>query len=69
MDTKDTKCNPEYLYIMDFSNGGIYEVKLKPEDEDIDSEKLLDKYGFKTSQCSWMFTTHKINSIEEILNE
>lgn len=66
MDTKDTKYNPEYLYIMDFSDGTINEVKLQPEDKDIDSEELLDKYGFKTSQCNWMFTTHKIDNINEV---
>lgn len=61
----------EYCYIMDYSDGTICEIKIKPEDNNedggIDVDKLFAKYGLKTSNCSWMFTTSKIEGIIELI--
>ena len=60
----------EYCYVMDYSDGTICEIKIAPEDNDengeIDVDKLFDKHGLKTSNCSWMFTTDKIENIIEL---
>lgn len=57
----------EYCYIMDYSDGTICEIKITPEDNDengdIDVDNLFAKYGLKTSNCNWMFTTFKIERI------
>lgn len=61
----------EYCYVLDYSDGTICEIKIEPEDNDengeIDIDKLFDKYGLKTSTCSWMFTASKIYSIIELI--
>ena len=60
----------EYCYVLDHSDGTICEIKIEPEDNDdngeIDVDKLFDKHGLKTSNCSWMFTTDKIENIIEL---
>ena len=61
----------EYCYVMDFSDSTICEIKVAPEDNDedgeIDVDKLFAKYGLKTSNCEWMFTTSKIEGIIELI--
>lgn len=60
----------EYCYVLDYSDGTICEIKIESEDNDengeIDVDKLFDKHGLKTSNCSWMFTTDKIKNIIEL---
>ena len=60
----------KYCYVLDYSDGTICEIKIEPEDNDengdIDVDKLFDKHGLKTSNCEWMFTTHKIENIIEL---
>lgn len=60
----------EYCYVLDYSDGTICEIKIEPEDNDengdLDLDKLFDKHGLKTSNCSWMFTTSKIENIIEL---
>lgn len=60
----------EYCYVLDYSDGTICEIKIEPEDNDdngeIDVDKLFDKHGLKPSNCSWMFTTYKIENIIEL---
>ena len=60
----------EYCYVLDYSDGTICAIKIEPEDNDdngeIDVDKLFDKHGLKTSNCSLMFTTHKIENIIEL---
>lgn len=56
----------EYLYVMDYSDGSISEIEITEKDKDLESCDLLDKYGFKDSECSWMFTTERITKINKI---
>ena len=60
----------EYCYVLDYSDGTICEIKIEPEDNDengdIDVDKLFNKHGLNTSNCSWMFTTDKIENIIEL---
>lgn len=55
--------NQEYLYVMDFSDCTISEIKLTEEYDEVDLFDLLDKYGFDADTCEWMFTTEKITEI------
>ncbi len=61
----------EYCYVFDYSDGTICEIKIAPEDNDengdIDVDKLFARYGLKSSNCSWMFTTSKIKGIIELI--
>lgn len=63
MNTKDTK---EYLYVMDFSDSTFSEIELKDENEEVDTEELLKKYGFNEDECYFMFTTKRITEINKI---
>lgn len=60
----------EYCYIMDYSDGTICEIKITPEDNDkngeTDVDKLFAKHGLKPSNCSWMFTTIRVEGIIEL---
>lgn len=61
----------EYCYVLDYSDGTICEIKIKPEDNDengdIDVDAVFAKHGLKASNCSWMFTTSKIEGIIELI--
>ena len=61
----------EYCYVMDYSDSTICEIQIGPEDNDengeLDIDKLFSKHDLKTSNCSWMITTSKIESIIELI--
>lgn len=63
--------NNEWLYILDYCNGGLYEIKLEPEDRDreLDMDVFLKEYGLNADECSWMFTERRIVLIERIYKE
>ena len=56
-----------YLYILEFSYPGIYEIKLTEEDLILTSNELLEKYGLKETNCKFMYTKDKLEL--EILNK
>ena len=56
-----------YLYILEYSYPSIYEIKLTKEDIVITSNELLEKYGLKENNCSFMYTKNKLEL--EILNK
>lgn len=51
-----------WLYVLDFSNTKLYEIKLDEIDaeheEDIDF--ILTRRGLRQSQCNYMFSTMKL---------
>ena len=65
------KNTEEYVYILDYCNGDLYEIKLEPEDRnrELDMDVFLKEYGLNTDECSWMFTTNRIHNIERIEKE
>ena len=65
------KNTEEYVYILDYCNGGLYEIKLEPEDRnrELDMDVFLKEYGLNADECSWMFTTNRIYNIERIEKE
>lgn len=52
--------NNNYIYILDFSYPGIYEIELTEEDENLTSNEILKKYGLKENNCNYMFTENKL---------
>lgn len=56
-----------YLYVLDYCYPGIYEIKLTEEDNNVDTEKLLNKYNLKKDACDFMFSENKLEL--ETLNE
>lgn len=63
---EDTNNVVEWCYVMDYSEGIICEIPVSKEDEDLDSVDLLDKFGFKNSECAWMLTSNRIIDIEQV---
>lgn len=65
----------EYIYILDYSYGGLLEIKLEPEDaeyleeENYDTiEYILKEYGVRSKNCSYMLSSCKLEleTIEKI---
>ena len=56
-----------YLYVLDFSYPGIYEIELTEEDKKLTSNEILEKYGLKEDNCHFMYTENKLEL--EILNK
>lgn len=53
-----TKIN--WVYILDYSIGKIYEISSKSVVDENNISEILSKYGLKESDCSWMVTDHKV---------
>lgn len=53
-----------YIYILDFSQAGIYEIKYNGEGDD-NLEDLFNQYGLNIDDCSYMFSEVKLE-IEQI---
>ena len=56
-----------YLYVLDFSYPGIYEIELTEEDQKLTSNEILEKHGLKEDNCNFMYTKDKLEL--EILNK
>ena len=52
--------NHNYMYILDCSYPGIYELELTEEDETLTTNELLKKYGLKEDTCNYMFSENKL---------
>lgn len=53
-----------YLYVMDYCQCAIYEIKLDGTEDD-DIERLLKEYGLDIDICDYMYSSTKLN-IEKI---
>lgn len=51
----DKKVN-EWIYILDYANGEIYSHRFTEEEQNIEIDDFLKKYGLNSDECSWMFT-------------
>ena len=55
-----------YLYVLDYSQGEIYEIKLdeidkqKMDNDNLDVEELLDEYGLNIDNCHYLFINNKL---------
>ena len=52
--------NHNYMYILDFSYPGIYEIELTKEDETLTTNEIFDKYGLKEDTCLYMVSKIKL---------
>lgn len=50
----------EYLYVLDFCTPGIYEIELDDKDQELEIDEILDRRGLKSSNCSFMSTSEKL---------
>lgn len=56
--------NYKYCYVIDFAAQMIYRLelqaaKVKPEELE-DDEEIIRYWGFKPSQCHWMFSDEEL---------
>lgn len=58
---EDIKDYTEYVYILDFCNNAICEIVVTGDDVNLDSEALLNKYGFDIDNCNFMYSNYKLN--------
>lgn len=49
-----------YLYVFDFSYPALYEIELTEEDENLNSDEILEKHGIKEDNCRFMYTENKV---------
>ena len=65
----------KYIYILDYSYGGLLEIKLEPDDaeyleeDDYNTiEDILEEYGVRGKDCSYMLSENKLEleTIEKI---
>ena len=49
-----------YLYILEFSYPGIYEIELKEEDQKLTSNEILEKHGLKEDNCHFMYSKNEL---------
>ena len=57
----DIKRYNEYVYILDFRSNSICEIGVTENDVNLDSETLLNKYGFDIDNCNVMYSDYKLN--------
>lgn len=56
----------EYLYVLDYSDSTICEIQLDEEDENLETEDILNRRNLDMDECSFMWTTNKIDTIIEL---
>lgn len=61
---KDITDMGEFMYILDYSNCAIWEIELTEDDQNLETEELLDKYDVKMDNCSWLFSQQKLSIIQ-----
>ena len=49
-----------YLYVLEYSYPGLYEIELSEEDTELTNEDILEKYGFDIDNCNFMHTEYKL---------
>ena len=49
-----------YLYVLEYSYPGLYEIELSEEDAELTSEDILEKHGFDIDNCNFMYTEYKL---------
>lgn len=56
-----------YLYVMDYCQGSIFEIELDGTEDD-DIERLLKEYGLNIDNCTYMYSKDKldIQTIEKV---
>ena len=55
--------NQGYLYVFDYSTPAIVEIECTEEDSDLTSEEILEKHGYRESDCYFMYSQDKLEII------
>lgn len=58
-----TEDNNEYLYILDYSDCTVCEIKLDEKDDKLTTEEILYRRGLNPDECAFMYTTLKCDYI------
>lgn len=65
-----------YIYVLDFCTTKLVEIKVPEELQELNTDVILDKFGFKENQCGFMVTEDSLDlehlsaiTNPEILNE
>lgn len=55
--------NNEYLYVLDYSDATVCEIKLDKEDDKLTTEEILHRRGLNADECAFMYTVRKCDYI------
>lgn len=55
--------NQGYLYVFDYSSPAILEIECTDADSDLTSEEILEKHGYRESDCYFMYSQDKLEII------
>lgn len=60
----------EFMYILNYSNPGIYKIKLDEESSKKTPDEILNEYGLNEDDCSWMFVDRELEleTIDKVNN-
>lgn len=50
----------EFMYILNYSNPGIYKIKLDEESSKKTPDEILEEYDLNEDDCSWMFVDREL---------
>lgn len=53
----------EYIYVLNYCDGKVYRIDIDEEDEDTDTEILLNNYGFDINEVEYMYSTVETDCI------
>ena len=59
---EDKKVN-EWIYILNYATAELYGHKLTEEEQELEIDDFLEKYGLNVDECSWMFTNKPLTLI------
>lgn len=53
-----------YMYVLDYESNTIFECVLGPQDENLEASDILERRGFKESNCNYMTSEVKLNLVK-----
>ena len=56
----------DYIYILDYSDCSICEIRVTAEEANMEIEDVLEAHGCNVNTSSWMISSNEINNITPI---
>lgn len=50
-----------YIYVLDFCSTRLAELKIPDELQELETDIILNKFGFKESQCNYLITEDSLD--------
>ena len=50
-----------YIYVLDFCSTRLVELKIPDELQELETDVILDRFGFKESQCCYLITEDSLD--------